>query len=68
MTVSELIEILKDFDGDMEVRIASQPNYPFEYSIDNVWVDENEESEYSESVYLTEGRQIGYFTKNAWTN
>ena len=33
MKVSELKEILEHYDDDMEVRFASQPNWPFEYSI-----------------------------------
>ncbi|MBX3045149.1 MAG: hypothetical protein KIT33_15370 [Candidatus Kapabacteria bacterium] len=64
MTVAELIETLQDFDLDMEVRIAHQPNWPFEYSIESIWQDE--EGEYSEAIYLVEGSQLGYFTKRAW--
>ena len=33
MTVSELKEILEHYDDDMEGRFASQPSWPFEYSI-----------------------------------
>jgi len=33
MTVGELISLLMDFNEETEVRIASQPNYPSEYSI-----------------------------------
>jgi hypothetical protein len=36
MTVQELIELLQDYDGDAEVRLAEQPHYPFEYSVDRV--------------------------------
>ena len=36
MTVRELIDALQYFDENQEVRLAQQPNYPFEYSIDNV--------------------------------
>lgn len=28
MTVRELMEILEELDGDMEVKLAYQPNYP----------------------------------------
>lgn len=66
MTVAELIETLQEFDSDMEVRLATQPNYPFENSIDGVWEDLEDDSEYSGVVYLLEGRQMGYFTKRAW--
>ena len=36
MTISELITQLNDFDGDAEVRLAVQPNWPFENSIAHV--------------------------------
>lgn len=36
MRVRELIEYLEEFDGDMEVKIAYQPNYPMQASIDDV--------------------------------
>lgn len=68
MTVSDLISYLEEFDGDMEVRIASQPNYPFEYELSGVWEDENEDSQYAGMVYLVEGTQIGYFTRKAWND
>lgn len=64
MTVSELISTLQELDGDLEVRIGSQQNWPFEYSISQIWQDEQEE--YNEAVYLVEGSQLGYFTKRAW--
>ena len=77
MTVAELIELLEQYEGDQEVRIASQPSWPFEYSISGI-VDGNElfereeesdeilENEYSNNIYLVEGNQLGYFTKRAW--
>jgi DNA-binding transcriptional MerR regulator len=36
MTVGELKQILEDLDDDVEVRIAQQPRWPFEYSIGEV--------------------------------
>jgi hypothetical protein len=33
MTVGELKGILEDLDDDIEVRFASQPSWPFEYSL-----------------------------------
>lgn len=33
MRKSELISYLEDIEGDPEVRLAMQPNWPFEYSI-----------------------------------
>ena len=38
MNVYELKRILKDVDDDTEVRIASQQQWPFEYSVDVVAV------------------------------
>jgi hypothetical protein len=34
MTVGELLELLEDFPEDAEVRLAHQPSWPFEYSIE----------------------------------
>ena len=62
MTVQELIEELKYMDGDATVRFASQPSWPFEYSIYGVvqtTVRDNEDNE-RDMVYLEEGRQVGY--------
>lgn len=63
MTVEELIDLLSDLPSDTEVRFASQPNYPFEYEIDNVVVVEVENKrtgDFETIAYLEEGRQIGY--------
>ena len=68
MTVQDLIYELEQLDGDTEVRFASQPNWPFEYSIDEVLVTEtdgrNDNGEEKEIVYLSEGRQLGYLPAN----
>lgn len=62
MTVDRLKEILEYYDGDTEVRFASQPSWPFEYSItDAVLVNTDD----SEVVYLEEGNQIGYLPEEA---
>ena len=53
MTVAELMELLEQFDPHMEVRLAEQPKWPFEYSIEDV-VGHND------VVYIGEGRQIDY--------
>ena len=75
MTVRELIDILEGFDGDMEVRIAEQPNWPFEYSIAGIaefnpneddWDDEDEEENNKSFVYIVEGRQLGYISNTLW--
>lgn len=61
MTVAELIEMLENFDQNMTVDMATQPNYPFEYSIDGV-------AEYCGKLYICEGNQIGYATDDIWDN
>ena len=67
MTVQELIEELKYMDGDATVRFASQPSWPFEYSIYGVvqtTVKDREDNEI-DMVYLEEGRQVGYLPAEA---
>lgn len=67
MTVEELIEELKYMDKDATVRFASQPSWPFEYSIYGVvqtTVRDNEDNE-RDMVYLEEGRQVGYLPAEA---
>ncbi len=67
MTVRELIQELKYMDEDAKVRFASQPSWPFEYSIYGVVqttvkdIRDNEE----DIVYLEEGQQIGYLPSEA---
>jgi len=67
MTVRELIEELRLMDQDATVRFASQPSWPFEYSIYGViqtTVRDNEDNE-RDMVYLEEGRQVGYLPAEA---
>lgn len=63
MTVGELIEILEDFDSDMEVRIAEQPSYPMEYEIDGVAGYKTDEGK---CAYICEGYQLGYASREIW--
>ena len=68
MRVEELIEYLRDCDQDAEVRFASQPSWPFEYSIDGVVEVDivNPRDDNSEKViFLEEGRQLGYLPSEA---
>jgi hypothetical protein len=68
MTVRQLIEELEFMNQDAEIRFASQPSWPFEYSIDDVIDAEIENprtGEAEEVVYLAEGRQIGYLPSEA---
>jgi len=68
MTVADLIEELKWMPEGAEVRFASQPNWPFEYSIDDVVsveIENRRTGEAEEVVYLAEGRQLGYLPSEA---
>ncbi len=73
MTVADLIHVLQqaceDADvtpDDVEVRLAFQPNWPFEYSIDDgpdilvVEVQNDAYERHDKIIYLPEGSQIGY--------
>jgi len=67
MTVRELIEELRLADQDATVRFASQPSWPFEYSIYGViqtTVKDREDNKI-DMVYLEEGRQVGYLPAEA---
>jgi len=61
-TVSDLLEELQQFDPDAEVRLATQPGWPFEWSLSSrqpgpaVQID----LEGQPVVYLVEGEQLGY--------
>lgn len=63
MTVRELIEMLEEYDPYMEVRIAEQANYPFEYDIYGVAKYNNGDGE---CVYICESDQIGYLSSEVW--
>ena len=66
MTVRELIEELKYMDEDATVRFASQPSWPFEYSIYGVvQTTVNYNDNKRDMVYLEEGRQVGYLPSEA---
>lgn len=78
MKLSELLEILNEInettDEDPNVLFASQPNYPFEYSIAGVVsrydalkltdadVIEGEISD----IFILEGSQLRYASKRLW--
>jgi len=68
MTVADLIAELEFMNPDTEVRFASQPSWPFEYSIYSVQEVEIENRRTGESesvVFLEEGRQLGYLPSEA---
>lgn len=77
MKVRELIEELEVMDQDAEVLIASQPHWPFEYSISavNARHDVEEDCEEDEErpdgtrgndVIIAEGTQLRYGKKSHW--
>ena len=73
MTLEELIEELQYLQqsgvpGDTAVRFASQPSWPFEYSINSVQevqIDDEEADEPDTVIFLEEGRQLGYLPAEA---
>lgn len=75
MTIQDLISELQDmaeqYGEETEVRLAQQPQWPFEYSISNIVAvninepdEDEEEAEYDDDtemiVYISEGSQLGY--------
>lgn len=70
MTIAELVAALSEFDPFTEVRIASEREWPFEYTIRGV-VDGNNLSgphtgDAKDKAYIVEGEQLGFFTKDVW--
>ena len=64
MTVRDLIEILEEFDGDMEVRIGMQQSYGSDFAMDISYdIGEYKINSYYgdnyHAVVLTEGSQVG---------
>lgn len=81
MTISELIERLEEYRdelGDVEVRLMTQSNWPFENGIVglasgaeiNAAIDDDPEDDGDvdddDLVYIVEGQQLCYGTKRAW--
>ena len=51
MTVSEMIEMLESMDGDAEVRLGFQPQYPFEPEVGEI-VEMGEYGSYCEECEI----------------
>ena len=78
MTVGELLERLQDLDPEMEVRLMTQMNWPFENSIVGICTrsemhaeqdgdeDAEPDSDAEEILYIVEGQQICYGDSAAW--
>lgn len=55
--VDEAVEFVGEREAEnVEVRYASQPSWPFEYSIENDFVANDDNTVF----YLIENKQIGY--------
>ena len=79
-TIRELIDMLEDIVNEVgdeaEVRLVTQPSWPFEHQLLGVTTgaqinssDEREDDDDVESdniVYLVEGTQLCYGSKRAW--
>tara|TARA_R110000751_G_scaffold48050_6_gene107362 strand:- start:1007 stop:1267 length:261 start_codon:yes stop_codon:yes gene_type:complete len=68
MVVEELIEMLQGCNPEAEIRFASQPSWPFEYSINDaveVEIENNRTGQSQDVVFLEEGSQLGYLPSEA---
>jgi hypothetical protein len=59
-TISDLLEEFQQFDPDAEVRLATQPSWPFEWSLSNTDPAVEVDLDGQPVVYLVEGTQLGY--------
>lgn len=79
MTLDEIIERLEEYrdelGGEVEVRLMTQQNWPFENAVHGVvsGVELNGEEDGEDQdvpdenvVYIVEGSQLGYGSKRAW--
>lgn len=80
MTIDELISRLEDYrdelGGDAEVRLMTQPNWPFENSVCglvsgaelNDGDGEEVDADVADDVvvFIVDGGQLGYGSKRAW--
>jgi hypothetical protein len=83
MTIAELIERLEEYrdelGGDAEVRLMTQPNWPFEYDLaglasgaeiqaeaDDEADDESDDETEPHVLFIVEGQQLRYGSARAW--
>ena len=77
--IERLEEYRDDLGGDCEVRLMTQQNWPFENAITGLASraeiiasdedsddDEDDEADDGPMVYIVEGTQLGYGSKQAW--
>ncbi|MFM7832720.1 MAG: hypothetical protein ACKPJD_13070 [Planctomycetaceae bacterium] len=73
MNIHDLIERLKEYNDlfgpDCEVRLQTQPHWPFETTIAGVVTAEEvlHNDTCPNLIYILEGTQLGYGSKTAWT-
>jgi hypothetical protein len=72
-TVAELIEYLEQFDDNMPIRVAQQPNYPLVATIENVRQVTEDDNSGREGPYvwiatreITTHRENPYAPAEAW--
>ncbi len=65
MTVNELMTRLEEMPENAEVRLAHQPSWPFEYSIDSFNPVVETETNGETVVYIVEGSQLDYLGQEA---
>lgn len=63
--IEQLQELREEHGDDVEVRLAIQPHWPLEHSIDNVGAAEDDDARIV--VYIGEGTQHGYLSGAAAT-
>ena len=70
LTTDQLIELLKQYPGSAEVRIAHQPQWPFQYQIKGAVSDTEcrpENKGYDVTViWLVEGEYVGTLPLGIW--
>ncbi len=59
-TVSDLVDQLQQFDPNAEVRLATQPSWPFEWSLSRSEPAVEVDLDGQPVVYLVQGAQLGY--------
>lgn len=65
MTAKDLIEQLQDLDPNTEIRLAIQPNYPFEHEVACEIAVMPEDKRGLQVAYLVDAGQIGYLPTKA---
>jgi hypothetical protein len=54
----DLVDQTSELEDNVEVKFASQPSWPFEYSINDYHVIDRENGD--QEIFFEEGTQLGY--------